>query len=225
MEKREQKWVCIAVALFLCFPSLNSALGSVTRLLLGGQTKMSTYAIYMIYFFVMLYVLYKAGRKITVGTLGITIFMALSLGISIVANPIRQYVWTSFGDIAANPMYLFLFYGFWGVILAQYIRDMELLCFWLDRFTLATVALALAQYLIALGNNQSPQYMVFSYNLLFPAAYLSLRCITNYRLTRLIGMAVGAGLILIAGCRGALVCYLSAILFFIVFSGGICFAV
>ena len=221
MENKNQKWVCIAVAFFLCFPSLNPAIRSVTRLLLGGATKISTYGIYIIYLFIMAFVLYKNIRIMSVGTLGITVFMFVSFVFSIVANPIQSFIWTSFGDLAANPMYLFLLYGFCGLILAQYIRDIDLLCIWLDKFSLATVVLALLQYLIALRSNKSPQYMVFSYNLLFPAGYLSLRCMADYRFYRLIGMIIGAGLILIAGCRGALVCYLVAILLFVVFSGGI----
>lgn len=221
MENKNQKWVCIAVAFFLCFPSLNPAIRSVTRLLLGGATKISTYGIYIIYLFIMAFVLYKNIRIMSVGTLGITVFMFVSFVFSIVANPIQSFIWTSFGDLAANPMYLFLLYGFCGLILAQYIRDIDLLCIWLDKFSLATVVLALMQYLISLRSNESPQYMVFSYNLLFPAGYLSLRCMAKYRFYRLIGMIIGAGLILIAGCRGALVCYLIEILLFVVFSGGI----
>ena len=169
----------------------------------------------------MAFVLYKNIRIMSVGTLGITVFMFVSFVFSIVANPIQSFIWTSFGDLAANPMYLFLLYGFCGLILAQYIRDIDLLCIWLDKFSLATVVLALMQYLISLRSNESPQYMVFSYNLLFPAGYLSLRCMAKYRFYRLIGMIIGAGLILIAGCRGALVCYLIEILLFVVFSGGI----
>ena len=151
MENKNQKWVCIAVAYFLCFPSLNPAIRSVTRLLLGGATKISTYGIYIIYLFIMAFVLYKNIRIMSVGTLGITVFMFVSFVFSIVANPIQLFIWTSFGDLAANPMYLFLLYGFCGLILAQYIRDIDLLCIWLDKFSLATVVLALMQYLISMS--------------------------------------------------------------------------
>lgn len=221
MVNKNQQWVCIAVAFFLCFPSLNPAIGTITRFLLGETTKISTYVIYIIYLFLMIYVSYKNIRRMSVGTLAITLFLILSFAFSIVANSILPYMWTSFGDLTANPLYLFLLYGFWGLILAQYIRDMEMLCLWLDKFSFVTVLLALVQYLLALQNNTSPQYMVFSYNLLFPAGYLSLRCMTSCRLTRLVGMIVGAGLILIAGCRGALVCYLCSIFLFVLFSEGI----
>ena len=221
MGKKDQKWVCIATAFFLCFPSLNPAIGTITRFLLGESTKISTYVIYMVYLLVMIYVLCRNIRRMSASTVGVTVFVALSFGVSIAVNPIETYMWTSIRDLTANPMYLFLLFGFLGLILAQYIKDMELLCFWLDRFSLATVTLALVQYIIALSSNTSPQYMVFSYNLLFPAAYLSLRCMTKYRLTKLIGMVVGGGLILIAGCRGALVCYLCAILMFVMFSSSI----
>ena len=221
MGKKDQKWVCIATAFFLCFPSLNPAIGTITRFLLGESTKISTYVIYMVYLLVMIYVLCRNIRRMSASTVGVTVFVALSFGVSIAVNPIETYMWTSIRDLTANPIYLFLLFGFLGLILAQYIKDMELLCFWLDRFSLATVTLALVQYIIALSSNTSPQYMVFSYNLLFPAAYLSLRCMTKYRLTKLIGMVVGGGLILIAGCRGALVCYLCAILMFVMFSSSI----
>ena len=118
-------------------------------------------------------------------------------------------------------MYLFLFYGFLGLYLAQYLKDMDLLCSYLDKLTLATIILALVQYIIALQSDLSPQYMVFSYNLLFPTAYFSLRCMSDFGFKRLFGTVVGAGLILVAGCRGALVCYLSAILLYVIFSGGV----
>ena len=221
MEDKKQKWICIAIGLFLCFPSLNSAIGSITKFFCGAQFELGTYAIYAIYFLVMLYVLYKNIGRISVSTFVITIFMIISFMLSIAMNAVTQYVWTSFGDIMGNPIFLFLFYGFLGLYLAQYLKDMDLLCSYLDKFTLATIILALLQYIIALQSALSPQYMVFSYNLLFPTAYFSLRCMSNFGLKRLFGTAIGVGLILIAGCRGALVCYLIAILLYVIFSGGV----
>lgn len=221
MEDKKQKWICIAIGLFLCFPSLNSAIGSITKSFFGAQLKLGTYVIYAIYFLVMLYVLYKNIRRISISTFVITVFMIISFMLSIALNAVTQYVWTSFGNIMGNPMYLFLFYGFLGVYLAQYLKDMDLLCSYLDKFTLATIILALVQYIIAWQSDLSPQYMVFSYNLLFPTAYYSLRCMSNFSFKRLFGAAIGFGLILIAGCRGALVCYLIAILLYVIFSGGV----
>lgn len=221
MKYKKQKWICIAIGLFLCFPSLNSAIGSIIKFFFGAQFKLGTYVIYAIYYLVMLYALYKNIRRISVSTFAITVFMIISFMLSISLNPITPYVWTSFGDIVENPMYLFLFYGFLGLYLAQYLKDMDLLCSYLDKFTLATIMLALVQYMIALQSDLPPQYMVFSYNLLFPATYFSLRCMSNFGLKRLLGTAIGAGLILIAGCRGALVCYMVAILLYVIFSGGV----
>lgn len=221
VEEKKQNWICIAIGLFLCFPSLNSAIGSITKFFFGAQFELGTYAIYAIYFLVMMYVLYKNIRRISISTFVITIFMLISFILSIVLNNVAQYVWTSFDDIMGNPIYLFLLYGFLGLYLAQYLKDMGLLCSYLDKFTLATIILALLQYIIALQSALSPQYMVFSYNLLFPTAYFSLRCMSNFGLKRLFGTAIGVGLILIAGCRGALVCYLIAILLYVIFSGGV----
>ena len=221
VEDKKQNWICIAIGLFLCFPSLNSAIGSITNFFFGAQFELGTYAIYAIYFLVMMYVLYKNIRRISISTFVITIFMLISFILSIVLNNVAQYVWTSFDDIMGNPIYLFLLYGFLGLYLAQYLKDMGLLCSYLDKFTLATIILALLQYIIALQSALSPQYMVFSYNLLFPTAYFSLRCMSNFGLKRLFGTAIGVGLILIAGCRGALVCYLIAILLYVIFSGGV----
>lgn len=221
MEDKKQNWICIAIGLFLCFPSLNSAIGSITKFFFGAQFELGTYAIYAIYFLVMMYVLYKNIRRISISTFVITIFMLISFILSIVLNNVAQYVWTSFDDIMGNPIYLFLLYGFLGLYLAQYLKDIGSLCSYLDKFTLATIILALLQYIIALQSALSPQYMVFSYNLLFPTAYFSLRCMSNFGLKRLFGTAIGVGLILIAGCRGALVCYLIAILLYVIFSGGV----
>ena len=110
VEDKKQKWICIAIGLFLCFPSLNSAIGSIIKFSLGTQFKLGTYVIYAIYYLVMLYALYKNIRRISVSTFAITVFMIISFMLSISLNPITPYVWTSFGNIVENPMYLFLFY-------------------------------------------------------------------------------------------------------------------
>lgn len=220
-EEKKQKWICIAIGLFLCFPSLNPAIGSLVKLFFGAQFKLGTYTIYAIYYLVMLYTLCKNIYRISVSTFLITGFMIISFMMSIGLNDITQYVWTSFGDIVGNPMYLFLFFGFVGLYLAQQLKNMDLLCSYLDRITLVTIVLALIQYIIAVQSKAYPQYMVFSYNLLFPTAYASLRCMSHFELKRLFGATVGTGLILIAGCRGALICYVTAILLYVIFSDGV----
>ena len=74
VEDKKQKWICIAIGLFLCFPSLNSAIGSIIKFFLGTQFKLGTYVIYAIYYLVMLYALYKNIRRISVSTFAITVF-------------------------------------------------------------------------------------------------------------------------------------------------------
>ena len=87
VEDKKQNWICIAIGLFLCFPSLNSAIGSITKFFFGAQFELGTYAIYAIYFLVMMYVLYKNIRRISISTFAITVFMIISFMLSISLNP------------------------------------------------------------------------------------------------------------------------------------------
>ena len=199
VEEKRQKWICIAIGLFLCFPSLNPAIGSIVKLFFGSQFKLGTYVVFAVYALVMLYALFRNCHTISLSTLAITVFMIISFLLSVSLNDISSYVWTSFTDFVENPLYLFLFFGFLGLFLAQHLKNMDLLCSILDKFTLVTIILALVQYFVSLQKETIPQYMVFSYSLLFPTAYLTLRCISDFRFKRLIGTVIGAGLIFIAG--------------------------
>lgn len=63
-----------------------------------------------------------------------------------------------------------------------------------------------------------PEYMTFSYNLLLPTVFLMLRCILNFRWYRLLLSVMGSIIILIAGCRGALIGLIGSLILYVFLS-------
>ncbi len=216
------KLINITLAYFLCFPAILGAVNNITHTWFGTGFKWGTYGVFFVYWIFLFIVAGRISLKgLSFGRLAFAFFVIVSFMFADSLNDIGQYIWTNAKDLVGNPLYNFIFMGLLGFFVSDYLDDIEGLLHYLEKFSLVTIFLALVQYILAISGGEVPEYMTFSYNILFPTVLLLLLTISEFKWKRMFFAMVGGCLILVAGCRGALVCLLLVNLLYIVFLGKI----
>ena len=210
-----QNQVSFALCLMLCFPQIASAIPNIINNILGHSIPILTALIYVMYYVVVIGVSLRCIGLMTPMRLLITIIFTLSLLLTYAFNEkTRGYIWTSFLDVRNNPMYLLLIYAFIAFLLSDYLHDVSRFLIMLRWFSTLSVILAILHYTTGVVSGKTPEYMTFSYNVLFPTAFL---WTCSFSWFSILLAAIGTMLIFIAGCRGALMCLLLGIVLYYVF--------
>lgn len=130
----------------------------------------------------------------------------LSVIVTLLINPdTATFIWTNATDILGNPMYIFWLCSFSVFMFSGCVEDVEKLSETMEKMAYTTIGLNLLHYVVALAKNHYPEYMTFSYNILFSTTLMIILTMQRFSWPRAIAGVVGAVLIFIAGCRGALV--------------------
>ena len=153
---------------------------------------------------------------------GISLILLAYLTTLLVFPANRRFMWTDILDFMENPTYSFILFAFAGFVMAPCLTDFEMFQSIFEKFAVVAVSALSLRYIWGrfLGD-VLPEYMTFSYNLLLPTAFLMLRCILNFRWYRLLLSGMGSIIILIAGCRGALVGLIGSLILYVFFVGKI----
>lgn len=115
------------------------------------------------------------------------------------------YMFTSVLDVMGNPIYVLFIFAFSGYMFVRNIYDYELLVTYLSKVSFGIVLLSTITFFLMQSQDSTPQYMVFSYNILLPATFLLIQALQKKSLPYMAVSLVGIGMILLAGARGALV--------------------
>lgn len=132
-------------------------------------------------------------------------------------NP--KYMWTSLTDFFENPTYIFWLFSFTLFLFSGCIDDVKQLTEVLEKVAYITVSLCLLYYVVAVAEESPPEYMSFSYSMQFSVALLAVLVQQKFTWKRMIFSIVGGVLILIAGCRGAMLGLLVSLFAYDWFSG------
>lgn len=202
-----QKTICFALGYLICFPAISYA---VTNLVAVWQppiiSALASPLLYGSFYAALILAALQTIRNISFSRILVTIFVAVSFLFPILGNwDNAQYMWTRWDDILQNPAYVFWIFSFSAFLFSDNLHNMEMFIKTIERFSYVSIILALMQYLTALANETIPEYMTFSYNILMQTAFLIILNFKKANWHRLVVSIVGAVLIMIAGCRGALV--------------------
>lgn len=204
-EYKKQRVVCLFLSFLLCFTPIVSALNVIFNLFLGGIS-LNTGPLYIIYFVLMVAFLFRNIRYVPKKLFCALVFFFVSYFGTILFFPQNvEYMWTTADDLLTNPTYILLFFLVSGFIASFYLKDMELFISIFEKFSAVTVALLAIRFFMGfIIGSTMPEYMTFSYNLLLPTTFVLLLCIKEFKVYRAVIAVLGVGLILVAGCRGAL---------------------
>lgn len=211
-------YASVALCMLISMISLATSVNGIATGILGTKFLIGTVIAYPVYFFFLIMTLVSNKFSVKYSVLAILIFFTVVTSISLWFNiNIARFVYGTIEQTRTErPMYIFFVHTFSGLVIMTYITKHEMLYKYLEYFSYAVVALAFIQYFFFKDDTLAETYMTFSYNILLQAVFITLLCIKEFKVKRLICAIMGFLLILIAGCRGALVSYMACLLFYIV---------
>ena len=206
-SNKTQKKMAIALAYLIHFPAIVYA---VTNLVAAWRipiiSSLASPLLYTSFYVMVATALVYALQRMSFGRFSVLVLVVFAFLIASVSDQGNsRYMWTRFGDLLYNPAYTFWLFSFSAFLMSDHVQDMELLSEIMEKFSYAAIFLAALQYFVALRHQAVPQYMTFSYNILFSVAYLLVLYINQAGRMRLIAGLLGGVLIFFAGCRGALI--------------------
>lgn len=218
-EYKHQRIVCIVLSLVLCFSPIVSSLNVINVFL--RRISLNTGLIYIVYFALMaLFIIFNI-RTIPKRLFAALIFFFVSYIVTKTFFPQNsEYMWTTTEDFLGNPTYIWVFYAMFGYIVGFYLKDIKQFVVIFEKFSIASIALLAIRFFMGFVIKSTvPEYMTFSYNLLLPTTFMLLLCIKEFRLYRAVLSILGTVLILVAGCRGALIGLVVSPLIYVFFFG------
>ena len=221
-EEKKQGRICIFLAYMLCFTGIVSSLGAIFNDLLPGIS-FNIGLLYILYFILLTWVIVDNCAKVSGSTILIVLVItALFLSVLVFHSQNMKYMWTTASDLLENPTYIFVFYALIGYFVSRRLKNITVFISILEKFAVFTVmVLAFRFFVGVIFKSTVPEYMTFSYNLLFPTTFLLLFSIRDFKWYRVVTAILGSVLIFIAGCRGALLSLIISTLLYVFFFGKI----
>ncbi len=218
-SKNSQKIIAFTLAYLVSFPAIAYAITNLVAVWkIPIISSVATPIMYTSFYILLVIALFHAVPKMSGARLAVVAFMVFSLLVAWMNDKDNsQYMWTRWDDLLYNPAYTFWLCSFSAFLLSAHIRDIEVLAKVMERFSYVTILLALLQYFVALNRDTQPEYMTFSYNIVFATAYLLVLYINQAGWKRLLIGLIGSMLIFIAGCRGALVSLIISVVISLLF--------
>ena len=211
-KKTNQKTLIITVCTLVCFPPIVLFVNMLCSAIFGPDFSMDTLACYFFAACMILFSLKELHFRIKIDALLIYVVFILAYIISYAffeAN--RRYLVTEWDDFASNPVYLLFVFSLPAYVFMRYINDYERLYKTFFYFALIVVFCSLGTFVLMLVDDDQPEYMSFSYNLLFSIIFLAIYFFEKKNVLALLAAILGIGMILFAGARGPLVCFLAAL--------------
>lgn len=129
----------------------------------------------------------------------------------------RRYMFSTYTDILANPFYILFAYAFSGYVFVRYLTDLDIFEKVFTSFSIIVVLTSIATFFINLNNEQQMEYMTFSYNMLLHTTFITLMFFRKKNPVYLLVSISGTLIMIMAGCRGAIVSFIASLLINLLF--------
>lgn len=206
--KDYQKLLIATVCLMISFPPIVLFVNLLCGAIFGADFSLDTLLCY-----IALVCMVLASMKQIIGSIKIDVLFFVL--IFVVAYAIsysffeenRFYMFTQWNDFNSNPAYQLFAFSLPAYIFMRYITDYDQLYKTLSYFAMSVVLCSLGIFIILVVNDSQPEYMDFSYNMLFSVLFLTIYFFEKKKPLCLIAAIIGIGLVFFAGARGPLMCY------------------
>lgn len=208
-KERNQKVLILTVCTMICYTPIFHFVNQLCRTIFGTGFVLDTLVCYAVLAGMLLASLKQLHFQIKIDALLIFVIFALAYAISYsFVEENRRYMFSQWTDFASNPLYLLFVYSLPGYVFMRYITDYDRLYETCYIFSLIVVFCSLGSFVLMILRNAQPEYMSFSYNLLFGTIFTSVYFFKKKKALPLIATIIGIVLIFLAGARGPLACYI-----------------
>lgn len=193
----------------ICFSPIVHFVNQLCRTIFGTGFTLDTLLCYAALAILLVASLKQLHYQIKPDALFIYVLFALAFVLSYtLVDANKRYMFTEWTDFAANPVYLLFAFSLPGYVFMRYITDYERMFEVCQYFSLAAVFCSLGSFLLMLLRDVQPEYMSFSYNLLFGTIFSTIYFFEKKKAISLVAAIIGILLIFLAGARGPLACYI-----------------
>lgn len=207
-DENHQKLLIATVCLMISFPPIVLFVNLLCGAIFGAEFSLDTLLCYIVLVCMVLGSMKQilGGIKIDVLFFVILFVVAYAISYSLFEQN-RKYMFTQWDDFNANPAYQLFAFSLPAYVFMRYITDYDRLYKTLSYFSMIVVFCSLGIFFMLVINDSQPEYMDFSYNMLFSVLFLTIYFFEKKKPLCLISAIIGIGLIFFAGARGPLMCY------------------
>lgn len=199
-----QKLLISIILLLVSFTPVLLFVKSISYGIFKIDTNIDTYIFYIILYMFIIVVLIKYIRRVRIDVIFILFIYAASLLLTAVFHRENfYYIFTLYGDLLNNPIYVFLVYGLLIYMLSREITDYYLFYRFSVNLSVVIIFFSSITFIVNFKNQIEFDYMSFSYNLL--PFVLLLIFNKNHNMYLKIITFIGFLLIFFSGARGALI--------------------
>ena len=202
----------------ICFTPIVHFANQLCRLIFGTGFVLDTLVCYAVLSGMILASLKQLHFRIKTDVLVVLLVFVLSyvLSYSFVHNN-KLYMFTQWTDFSGNPLYLLFVFSLPAYVFMRYVTDYDRMFEICHIFAWIVVGCSVGSFVLMFLRDSQPEYMNFSYNLVFPTIIALVYFFEKRNCLSLIPAIVGSFLIFFAGARGPLVCVLfSLVAYFLI---------
>lgn len=216
-EIKNQSTLCITVCALISYLPITNFINDVFNKFVGAgfiYDSLFCYILLLIFIIKSLFIVIAKGKS---DVFLFSFFMLASWVITYICFPQNhEEMLTSLSDVMGNPFYILFVFSFSGYVFSRYITDYELFENIFLKFAIVVVIGSTVSFFLTLNRNFQKQYMVFSYNMLVHVVMLIIYYFEKKNPIYLAVGALGFLMMVMAGCRGAIVsCIGSFALYFL----------
>lgn len=212
-KERNQKVLIITICTMICFTPIVHFVNQLCRLIFGSGFALDTLICYAVLAGMILASLKQMHFQIKIDVLVLLIGFAIAYALSYsFTDNNKLYMFTQWGDFSNNPVYLLFVFSLPAYIFMRYVTDYDLMFDICRVFSVAAVFCSLGSFILMFLRDTQPEYMSFSYNLVFSTIFSAICFFEKKKILSLIAAITGGIMIFLAGARGPLVCVLCSLI-------------
>ncbi len=205
--------------MMICFAPIVHFVNQLCRLIFGAGFALDTLVCYAVLAGMLLASLKQLHFQIKIDVLIIVIGFAVAYALSYTfTESNKDFMFTRWDDIASNPVYLLFIYSLPAYIFMRYVTDYDRMYEICQRFSVIVVFCSLGSFFLMFLRDTQPEYMSFSYNLVFATIFSFIYYFEKKKVLSLITAIVGGLMIFFIGARGPLVCTLFCMIGYLLIS-------